>query len=1153
MQSARTVITIILVIVATCQRLVAQTATTSAVSVATAHDFQNVSINGYQTVYCVAHDSYGMTWVGTENGLYSFDGYNSYAHFVQGAEQNTRVLSLCLQGDTIYMGTEAGFFVYDIRHDCYRQTIGTSPHAIRALALHKQQLMLGGNEGLFVYDLKTNTIQPTSYRLHNIYSMLSTPSGLLVGCIDGLYKIKNKQSQQLRIVEGRQTLINAILQDADKKHCWIGTEGHLYRYDGATFSSAKQLDGNSVKSLAQNGDNLYVGTDNGLYILKQQGATEHIVHDSRTPTSIPNNIIWSLTVDRWHNLWLGTDNRLSIMLNGNADKYLDLSYITLSGDGNSMHSMLSDSQGTVWMGGTNGLIRFRPTYSGNSMTARDVAWYRQNSTSHHIPHNRIRRLFEDRDGNIIVCTDHGLNIYNGQTGQFRNVVVTEPSGRYTTAWAYDIVDDGQGRYWIGSYMGGVFVIRKSRLLSAGSTVVADKHFSQELSNIHVAQLALDQRGNVWVVYYDKGVDHINTRTMSVKKEMLENGNYTKYLITDSRGNVWIAVSNEIIRIDAKTEKRTFYKLSGRTQSNVEAMFEVAGQLWVVMGRECSVFRQDGSSYRFTFGNNFTAFAGYYDQATRKVVFGGNDGIMQMTVDGNTASTTQRLTLSCVLVNGKPLITDDESVRYIDHLRLAHDAVHLSLRLSDLPYTGNSRNVYAYRLSGIDNEWQYLTGSNMEINYDGLPHGKYRLTICTVDGEGKAAAEVFAIDIRVLPPWYLTIWAKLIYLIIIIALVLWATNFYMMRRRLAQERRERQMVMEQSQARTAFFANLSRRLKSPISQIMTYAYQLLPEEPNTQRYQKIDMIRRQSTTINQLVSKAFDFTGQDGDNDAQNVKETRIDFVDFCRRMTDDLRSEATQKKITMTFKTDTPNLYVDTDIARVQQLLYAFLQRVISATPAGGNILLNISTADDAQMQLKIDELRIDEATQSRLFYRYYAPIGDDKQQSGAENELAKLKEYVEVRGGSITVDSDETSGTTFQLRLSETVKGTLLQSKTNPSATQKSPFQNSTESQESKLLAEITSAVEAHIADTEFNVSRLQEVVGIGEKLLYRRVKQLVGKTPVEFIRYIRMQRAAILLREGRFTVSEVMYMVGFSNASYFAKCFQKTFGITPTEYSRK
>ena len=61
-----------------------------------------------------------------------------------------------------------------------------------------------------------------------------------------------------------------------------------------------------------------------------------------------------------------------------------------------------------------------------------------------------------------------------------------------------------------------------------------------------------------------------------------------------------------------------------------------------------------------------------------------------------------------------------------------------------------------------------------------------------------------------------------------------------------------------------------------------------------------------------------------------------------------------------------------------------------------------------------------------------------------------------------------------------------------------------------------------------------------------------MAGKTTVEYIRDIRMNKASILLKEGKFSVSEVMYMVGFSNSSYFSKCFSKAFGMTPTEYMK-
>jgi AraC-like DNA-binding protein len=99
-------------------------------------------------------------------------------------------------------------------------------------------------------------------------------------------------------------------------------------------------------------------------------------------------------------------------------------------------------------------------------------------------------------------------------------------------------------------------------------------------------------------------------------------------------------------------------------------------------------------------------------------------------------------------------------------------------------------------------------------------------------------------------------------------------------------------------------------------------------------------------------------------------------------------------------------------------------------------------------------------------------------------------------------------------------------------------------------LIAEITEAIEQNIEDSDFNVTQLQKTVGIGNKQLYRKIKQLTDMTPVEFIRNLRMKKAASLLKEGKFSVSEVMYMVGFSNSGYFSKCFQKAFGVTPKEY---
>ena len=88
-------------------------------------------------------------------------------------------------------------------------------------------------------------------------------------------------------------------------------------------------------------------------------------------------------------------------------------------------------------------------------------------------------------------------------------------------------------------------------------------------------------------------------------------------------------------------------------------------------------------------------------------------------------------------------------------------------------------------------------------------------------------------------------------------------------------------------------------------------------------------------------------------------------------------------------------------------------------------------------------------------------------------------------------------------------------------------------------LLAKVVSVIEENMENTEFNVTMLSDLMDIDGKQLYRKLKQLTGSSPVDYIRQIRMKKAAVLLAQKKFSVSEVMYMVGYTNASYFSRCF--------------
>ena len=111
-------------------------------------------------------------------------------------------------------------------------------------------------------------------------------------------------------------------------------------------------------------------------------------------------------------------------------------------------------------------------------------------------------------------------------------------------------------------------------------------------------------------------------------------------------------------------------------------------------------------------------------------------------------------------------------------------------------------------------------------------------------------------------------------------------------------------------------------------------------------------------------------------------------------------------------------------------------------------------------------------------------------------------------------------------------------------------PTDDNRKSSDEELMEKITKTIEENMEQENFTVTELSNMVGVEAKQLYRKVKQLTGMTPINYMRKLRMKKAALLLAQQKFTVSEVMYLVGYTSASHFAKCFSAEYGKTPKQY---
>ena len=144
--------------------------------------------------------------------------------------------------NALYMATERGPMVYDIRRGRF-ETLGGSTHGeMRAVTMYGGRVWFGGAQGLFSIDTKSGEMRTENTRLRNVYSLLATKHGLLVGTIAGLSVLRGAWAHAIRIGEGHQPLVNALLGDGST--AWIGTEGALYRYDGRQMQTVGELNGN---------------------------------------------------------------------------------------------------------------------------------------------------------------------------------------------------------------------------------------------------------------------------------------------------------------------------------------------------------------------------------------------------------------------------------------------------------------------------------------------------------------------------------------------------------------------------------------------------------------------------------------------------------------------------------------------------------------------------------------------------------------------------------------------------------------------------------------------------------------------------------------------------------------------------------------------
>ena len=639
--------------------------------------------------------------------------------------------------------------------------------------------------------------------------------------------------------------------------------------------------------------------------------------------------------------------------------------------------------------------------------------------------NNIVALAEDKSGIVWIGTSGGgLQSLNPRTGEFNTYNTTTSDLAFNTVSSLYITRDNS--LMIGTSRGlSVMDLSTKKIISLTGTKSGKTRFS----NQNINQVYEDSRGLIWIAtreglnIYNPKIDEL---TILAEKNGLSNL-LTVGIVEDDNSNMWITSAKGLTHIipmlDSKTgmydfrcniyDERDGLQSSGFNQRSVKKLS--SGEIVIGGVYGINRFFSDKIKYNEVLPNVFfTHFLLFNKEVEVGEVYGDK-------------------------------VILDKALNFVDQVELDYKQNMFCVQFASDNYIIPEKVEYAYKLEGFGDEW--ITTKTGEAVYTNLFPGTYLLRVKAINSDGFSGNEEASLKIVVTPPFWLSTWACILYVILFVGIML------LMCSKMCGGKRKSGQSEEQSEIGEDESDEESEELEQPGS--------CKPEEKVTSEEESGAVLLAHdesisSEVVDEVVSKAVE---------EEEVVEIKT------------IESVLEEKKEIDTVST------IKTQRARVIQL---------------------------------IEDENSDEYT------TYIVP----------EDELPE----VIIIAGSKKVDGIIPPAISEMIGTKKAVS-----------------HSGNDESVDEKLLGAAMKYVESNISRSDLSVEELSRELGMSRVNLYKRLLAMTGKTPIEFIRVIRLKHAAKLLRETRMNISEVAYQVGFNNPKYFTKYFKEEFGMLPSVYQEK
>lgn len=1032
--------------------------------------------NEVQKVY---QDRDGFIWFATRNGLCQYNGYETtlYKSNLYSPDLLTTNSITCLVDDNnnnLWIGTSEGLNVMDKRTGEIKKykAPSISNNVVSALCVTRDNtLWVGTDNGLCRYVPEKDTFVVCGdefgdgrLRYVTIKSLLEDSDGdLWIGTwAQGLFRYSPSTDKVVVYPKINEQYSSHVIYEDSNKDIWVGSWGYgLFKLrnpkdmENVSYQSFlhengddSSLSDNIVYDIAEdiNTHTLWVGTRSGLSILRLDESSSFINYKSgKSDYRIPSDEVNSIMRDSQKNMWIGAIGGGVLMADTRQPAF---ALHTLNfGDEDipvtSVRTLFADSDQNLWIGvGTYGLAR-REYVTG------ELKMYS------HIPEfsgvKDLPSLFavvqRKKSGDIWFGMYNG-GIYVYRKGEKVKHLTTKNSAFLTSDCVSALYEDYEGNCWIGT-RGGIGV----RLSDGTDYRFETMNFNDSLSAgwIYVRDIVQDMDNSVWLATSNFGVIHITGDVRQPSTLKYENYSFhNRKLITntvlcmhiDRFGRLWAGTEGGGLYLYNRStgqfeEKTRTYSIPGDVIVSIEE--DKSGNLW--LGTVSGLVKL----YVAAVGNDFstriyTSADGLQDNfivnsscsRDGELFFGGHKGYNSFFPDKMEipSQETNFLITDIKIFNysfkNLPVELQQKispvMPTYTSKIELPYKYNNFSIEFAALTYKNPELNRYAYRLQNFDRDWQYTDADRRFAYYNNLPSGTYTFQLKATNENGEWSGYVREFTVVVLPPFWATWWAYLLYmvLVLVIGVLIYRTikKRILLQNALRLREMEKAKAEELNHAKLQFFTNITHELLTPLTIISATVDELKTQAPSHN-----DLYTVMNSNIQRLIrllQQILEFRKAETGN--LKLRVSPGDLAAFVRTGTESFKPLVKKRKIHFSLLCDPESIVGYFDIDKLDKIMYNLLSNAAKYNKEDGFIQVTLSYDEEDRefvlLRVKDNGKGISREKQATLFKRFYE--GDYRKFNtiGTGIGLSLTKDLVTLHGGTISVESEVDHGTEFIVRI---------------------------------------------------------------------------------------------------------------------------------------